>query len=185
MGARSRTIALTACLLLYGLGCKHLAAQQIVEDIGHYTQIGLPIAAAGIAMIKKDKDGLIQLAQSVAVETVIVYSMKQLIDRERPNGGRFAFPSGHTALSFTSSTFLYKRYGWQYGVPASIAASFVAFSRYGTDEPVHYFSDVVAGAAIGIATSLFLTKKYRGDLPVDISGGWGGGSFVVQGTVRF
>jgi len=180
---RSLQHTLIAVLLLFGV--RTASAQQIVEDIGHYAQLGLPIAAAGISIIKNDKQGVVQLAKTVVVESVLVYSLKQVIDRERPNGGRFAFPSGHTALSFTSATYLYKRYGWRYGVPATVVASFVGYSRYGIDEPVHYFSDVAAGAAIGIITSLLLTSRYENIPKVTIGGGWGAGSAALHCTLTF
>ena len=53
-----------------------------------------------------------------------------------------------------------KRYGWEYGVPAYIFASFVGYSRVRAHE--HYFRDVAAGAAIGIATTYIVSKPYHG-----------------------
>ncbi len=52
-----------------------------------------------------------------------------------------------------------KRYGWKYGVPAYAAASFVAYSRVEARE--YYPQDVVAGAAIGIASSYLFTRPYK------------------------
>ena len=146
------------------------SGQQIVEDIGHYIQIGLPLTSLGISVGKGDMKGALQLLESFAVETAIVITMKRAINRKRPNGGQFSFPSGHTAVSFMSSTYLWKRYGWEYGVPATALAAFVGYSRFGTDDPVHYFSDVVAGAAIGIGSSLLLTKRQKKDVQVDVIG---------------
>lgn len=145
-------------------------SQQIVEDIGHYTQIALPITALGISIAKGDKDGSIQLLKSFALETAVVLSMKRIINRRRPSGGPESFPSGHTAVSFMSSTYLWKRYGWEYGVPSTVLAAFVGYSRFGTDDPVHHFSDVVAGSIIGIGSSWIFTKKYRSKVEVDIIG---------------
>jgi len=173
---------MTVLLLLVN---NRIAGQKAIEDIGHFTQIGLPIAALGVSLLKNDRAGAIQLAKSVAVETVIVYSMKQLINRPRPSGGSLAFPSGHTAISFTSSTYLYKRYGWQYGVPATVLASFVGYSRFGIDEPVHWFSDVVAGAAIGVVTSLIFTTKQLDPEKISISAGLGGDTYVLGAKIYF
>ena len=53
-----------------------------------------------------------------------------------------------------------KRYGWQYGVPAYAAASFVAYSRVEAGD--HHPHDVIAGAAIGIVSSYIFTKPYMG-----------------------
>jgi membrane-associated phospholipid phosphatase len=53
-----------------------------------------------------------------------------------------------------------KRYGWEYGVPAYAAASFVAYSR--VEAKQHFPHDVIAGAAIGIASSYIFTRPYKG-----------------------
>ena len=145
-------------------------SQQVVEDIGHYMQIGLPITALGISIAKGDNEGSIQLLKSFVVETGLVIGMKRIINRKRPNGKNYSFPSGHTAVSFMSSTYLWKRYGWEYGIPSTLLAAYVGYSRFGTDEPVHYFSDVVAGAIIGIGSSWIFTKKYVNDLEIDVIG---------------
>lgn len=148
----------------------HSIAQKAVKEIGHYTQIGLPITALGISIAKGDKKGSIQLLKSFVVETAIVQGLKHTIDRKRPSGGSQSFPSGHTAVSFMSSTYLWKRYGWEYGLPSTVLAAFVGYSRFGIDEPVHYFSDVVAGALIGIGSSWIFTSSYEKDLEVDVTG---------------
>ncbi|MDF1697484.1 MAG: phosphatase PAP2 family protein [Saprospiraceae bacterium] len=145
-------------------------SQQIVEDIGHYTQIGLPLTALGISLAKGDMEGSVQFAESIALQTGLVIILKRSINRERPNGRPYSFPSGHTAVSFMSSTYLWKRYGWEYGVPFTLLAGFVGFSRYGTDEPVHYFSDVVAGSIIGIGSSWLFTKRQPQKVEVDVVG---------------
>jgi len=147
-----------------------LKGQQIVEDIGHGVMLGLPLSALTMNLIKKDKQGAIQLFKSLAVESVVVISMKRIINRKRPNGGNYSFPSGHTASSFMASTFIWKRYGWKWGVPATALASFVGYSRAGTDEPVHYWSDVFVGAGIGILSSYFLTTKFQDSASLKVVG---------------
>jgi len=58
------------------------------------------------------------------------------------------------------ATFIHQRYGREYGVPAYVAATYVAYSRVQADK--HFVEDVVAGAAIGIFSSLYLTTSYKG-----------------------
>jgi membrane-associated phospholipid phosphatase len=53
-----------------------------------------------------------------------------------------------------------KRYGWEFGIPAYAAATFVAVSRVEAKE--HHVQDVLAGAAIGIASSYLLSQPYQG-----------------------
>ena len=66
-----------------------------------------------------------------------------------------------------------KRYGWQFGVPAYIFASFVGYTRIRAHE--HYFRDVAAGAAIGIATTYIVTKPFHGwQIQPELSAGFRG-----------
>ena len=55
----------------------------------------------------------------------VVYVLKPLVDRTRPDGGHQWFPSGHTASAFAGAAFLQMRYGWALGAPAYAVASFV------------------------------------------------------------
>jgi membrane-associated phospholipid phosphatase len=64
-----------------------------------------------------------------------------------------SFPSGHTSLAFATATTLSMQYKkWYVTVPAYAWASSVAYSRMYLGK--HYPSDVLAGAAVGIGTSL-------------------------------
>lgn len=102
------------------------------------------------------------LAQGLVMNTAIVYPMKSIVGRERPDGSNFhSFPSGHTSTAFTWATVVSEHYGWKAGVPAYLGATYVGFSRmeYG----VHYLSDVVAGAAIGYIIGRTVSRRARGD----------------------
>jgi len=145
-------------------------SQMVIRDIGDYVQIGLPLTGLGLSLAKKDKTGTYQLLKSFALQTGTTFLLKRAIKRKRPTGGKYSFPSGHTSLSFMGSTFLWKRYGWKYGVPATIAASLVGYSRAGVDDPVHHTSDVFAGAAIGVLSSLLFTKTIDHGNRIDIIG---------------
>ncbi len=142
----------------------------VVRDIGDYVQIALPLTGLGVSLAKKDRVGTYQILKSFALQTGSTILLKRAINRKRPSGGKYSFPSGHTSLSFMGSTFLWKRYGWKYGVPATIAASFVGYSRAGIDDPVHHPSDVFAGAAIGILSSLIFTKGRESGNRIDVIG---------------
>ncbi len=96
----------------------------------------------------------------MALSLGLTYGLKYSIDETRPNGDSRSFPSAHASTSFSSAEFMRKRYGWDYGAPAYIAATFVSYSRVEADK--HYTRDVIAGAAIGIASSYLFTKAYKG-----------------------
>jgi membrane-associated phospholipid phosphatase len=119
----------------------------------------LPAAAGGITLVQKDYEGTKQLVESLLSAAVLTEGLKYAVRERRPNGGEHSFPSGHASVSFAGATFLQARYGWAYGVPAFLAAAFVGYSRVESDE--HWTKDVVGGAAIGIASGLVFTSRYR------------------------
>ena len=84
-----------------------------------------------------------------------VYSIKSITKIERPDGSaNNSFPSGHTAEAFASAEFLRQEYkdisGW-YGVAGYVAATATGLLRMYNNK--HWFSDVVAGAGVGIAST--------------------------------
>ena len=93
-------------------------------------------------------------ALSVAVMAAGVNGIKYSIKRMRPDGSRHnSFPSGHTATAFLSAAMLHKEYGWRspwFSIGGYTAAAVTGVSRIMNNK--HWFSDVAAGAAIGIGS---------------------------------
>jgi hypothetical protein len=91
------------------------------------------------------------LLTSGTLASAIVWPTKKLTDRDRPNGKPYAFPSGHTAYAFTIATFMDKEFRhkspWVSVVSYGIAGG-TGVLRVLND--AHWFSDVLAGAGIGI-----------------------------------
>lgn len=131
-----------------------------IETAGDVLQLALPATAAGLTLGFQDLQGTTQLAAASALALGVTYGLKYTVNEERPNGGSHSFPSGHSSMSFSSAEFLRKRYGWKFGIPAYLAASFVAYSRVQAKQ--HYVHDVLAGAAIGAGSSYLFTRPYRG-----------------------
>ncbi len=74
-----------------------------------------------------------------------------------PSG--FSFPSGHTCASFAAATVFFC-HSKKWGIPALVLACLIAFSRVFLF--VHWPTDVLAGAVLGIACGLltvFLSKR--------------------------
>ncbi len=81
---------------------------------------------------------------------VYVQAIKYTVRRERPDASNsHSFPSGHSASAFATAGVLQRHYGWKVGVPATVAAAYVAASRVHDNR--HYLSDVIFGSAMGIA----------------------------------
>lgn len=118
--------------------------------------LGLPIVAGAISIAQDDASGLLQLIKSEAVTLTATEVLKRTTHETRPNGrDDKSFPSGHAAVSFAAAQYMQMRGGWEFGVPAYAAATVVAYSRVHAKE--HYWKDVAAGAALGIAASYYFT----------------------------
>lgn len=87
-------------------------------------------------------------ASSLIVTTAAVWSLKISVNARRPNGGKYSFPSGHTAAAFCVAPVLAKHFGPLAGVPAYALAGFAGLGRM--EDRKHYLADVFVGAAIGL-----------------------------------
>ena len=89
-------------------------------------------------------------ARTLIWETSLVIAMKYSFGRQRPgNSSSYqSFPSGHTAVAFATATNLTYSYGWRAAALSFPLALFVGASRWADD--MHWGSDVVAGAFIGV-----------------------------------
>lgn len=89
------------------------------------------------------------LTCSLLTSGALVWALKVGIDRKRPSGGRYSFPSGHTAVAFSTVPVVSHHFGWKAGIMTGTLAVFTALGRM--EEGRHYLSDVVFGASIGLA----------------------------------
>ena len=134
------------------------------ETAGDILQIALPAMAYGMTFAYQDDEGRQQFYPSFFSTLGITYALKYSIESQRPNGGNRSFPSGHTSAAFSGASFIQRRYGWVYGAPAYLAASFVGWSRIESED--HYVEDVLAGAGIGILCTYLFTKPYLDKMTV-------------------
>ena len=137
----------------------------------------IPLAFIIIGLIKRKKkiwmEGFM-IAAPYLLAGVILNIIKLLFTRPRPftsysyiqklsEGGSSSFPSGHTSDAFSIamivSLFFPKP---AVVIPMFLWAALVGYSRM--DLGVHYPSDVLGGAILGISSSVFcyrLFRKYR------------------------
>jgi membrane-associated phospholipid phosphatase len=127
-----------------------------VLDLGDRYGDGLTLAigTAGLLLAgRASGDGWLSaaggdLAHSLLWSGGIVWALKLGVDARRPNGGRYSFPSGHTAGAFAVAPVVAKHWGWKAGIPAYVLAVSTGFARM--EERRHYSADVLFGAAIGL-----------------------------------
>jgi membrane-associated phospholipid phosphatase len=96
------------------------------------------------------------MTKGLILDGLMVNAIKVGVRRTRPDGSDSrSFPSGHSSSAFTISTILSRRYGWKMAIPAYTLATTTAIARM--EDNRHYLSDVVAGAALGVAIGELIT----------------------------
>jgi membrane-associated phospholipid phosphatase len=154
------SLAILLLTLLTGIQCA--AARDSIEKRGDALAVLIPAIGLGSTLLYEDGyDGTLQFAESFATSQLTTEVLKHVTHKERPNGSCCkSFPSGHTSAAFMGAAFIHQRYGWQYALPAYVGAAYAGFTRVHAKK--HYWVDVGAGAAIGVASSFYFTEPYKG-----------------------
>jgi membrane-associated phospholipid phosphatase len=128
------------------------------ETAGDVLRFAIPAAAFALTFKRDDREGRMQFYRAFGANVAATWVLKEAVDKERPNGeGDDAFPSGHASMAFQGAAFIHRRYGWRSAWPAYVLAGFTAWTRVDADE--HDEADVLAGAAVGIASSFIFADR--------------------------
>jgi membrane-associated phospholipid phosphatase len=150
------SICLAALLLLAPLP----AQAGSHETTGKAIAIALPLLAGGYSIWEGDKTGFAQLTVETLLSVGTAYGLKQFVRERRPDGSDYqSFPSATSALAFAPATFMWDRYGWEYGVPMMAAATYAGWTR--VDARKHHWYDVGASLGLAIISSKIFTTPYR------------------------
>jgi len=144
---------------------------KITSGSAYFLSAAAPVYFITKGFIKNDlvlKRKGYHIFSAITIEFVASELMKQGIDRKRPaesypaeiypyrNVSGRSFPSGHTSLVFaTAASLSIECKKWYITLPAYAYACSVGYSRIYLG--VHYPTDVIAGAAVGIG-SAYLNK---------------------------
>ncbi|SFB33641.1 undecaprenyl-diphosphatase [Acetitomaculum ruminis DSM 5522] len=138
-----------------------------ITKLGNGGMIMIAFTILLLIIPKTRKTGMVLLAALVLEALVTNLCLKPLVARIRPYEIKegikllisapvdYSFPSGHTAAGFAlvSALFFEKKKIW---IPVFLLAFIIAFSRLYLY--VHYPSDVLCGAIIGIISGFFAKK---------------------------
>jgi membrane-associated phospholipid phosphatase len=124
------------------------------------------------------QDASFTALESVILANLVTNSLKGLFGRARPwqeegtnsfepFSGNTSLPSGHATTAFAALTPFALYYGGVVGGGLYLLAGATAFSRMATN--VHWFSDVVAGSAVGLTTAWLLTRRHRAGTRISLS----------------
>jgi membrane-associated phospholipid phosphatase len=144
------------------------STEKNIETLGDGVAVALPLTAAGITWYKDDTMGFAQLAVETLLTVGTAYGLKNIVHEERPNGSDDqSFPSATSALASSGSSFLWGRYGWEYGLPALALSQFVAYSRVQARE--HHWYDTLASSGIAAGYGYVLTTPFKKRFGIDTS----------------
>jgi len=128
--------------------------------LDNYTQFAPAVLVYGLNAFGVEgkhnfRDRSIIYGTSLLLASAVIMPTKHLAKEERPDqSNRLSFPSGHTAFAFASAQLMYREYhetNFWLGVSGYSLAVFTGVYRMLNDK--HWFSDVVAGAGIGILST--------------------------------
>ena len=136
------------------------SSQKAIESVGTAVAIAEPLIAGGISVYEDDWVGVQQLIVETGLTVGTALALKQVVRERRPDGSDFSsFPSNTTALAASGSSYLWGRYGWEYGVPALLATGFVGYSRVQARQ--HHWYDTLASEAISAGYGFIVTKPFQ------------------------
>ena len=156
---------------IQGMRCAFLdAVMPFISKLGDGGAIWIALTLVLMLFRKTRRTGYM-LALSLVLGLLIGnLTLKPLIARVRPYDANpdfvllidrlsdYSFPSGHTLASFEAATVLLLQYRAK-AVPALVLALLIAFSRLYLY--VHYPSDVLAGALLGVAFACIARAAVR------------------------
>ena len=154
--------SISRCVLVGTLACSsQLYAQDVqnIEASGDFLATALPAAALASTLIwKDDQRATLQFGMTMVTSFAVTHVLKRVVDKPRPNGGKYAWPSGHTSSAFSGAAFLQIRHGWTVGAPAYLLAGYVGWTRTHVD--AHDYWDFLGGAIVGIGSAYLFAKPY-------------------------
>lgn len=149
---------------------------RVVEEFGNVRSVrplaGVLFLGSLMTNDRRLQDAAFTSLESIVLANLVSSSLKTLFGRARPwqNEGALAFkpfsgdtsfPSGHatTAFAFITPWLLYYQNAFTPGL--LVVGAGTAFARMVTEN--HWFTDIIAGSAIGFATAYLLTQRHQAD----------------------
>lgn len=183
-----RRIVVYICSLLlfvFPAGAEGLSRERkAVKVSGDVLLAAMPVATVATVLAMKDWTGAKQGLFTGVTTLGVSYLLKFTVKKDRPDhSNRYSFPSAHTSLLFANAAFVQRRYGWKWGAPAYVLASYVGWSRvYGRK---HDWWDVAVGAVIGAGCAYIYTRPFAQNHRLVISPLTDGNSFGVYASMIF
>lgn len=159
-------------------------AVTFITHLGDHGLFWIAVTLALLAFRRTRRIGLVCAVSMLIGLTVTNLALKNWVARPRPYDvienleclvgiqKDPSFPSGHTTNSLACACVIFRMAPRKYGAPALALAVLIALSRLYVG--VHYPTDIIGGAVIGVGGALIALRLYRryGDrLPSRLFGG--------------
>jgi hypothetical protein len=113
------------------------------------------------------------LVRAQLLNAAFTQGIKHAVNRPRPDGSNYSFPSGHASATFASAAVLERHFGWKVGLVSYAVAAYAGTSRL--SENKHYASDVIFGSALGMISGRTVSVGHSANrfavTPVAVPGG--------------
>ena len=143
-----------------------------ITALGNAGAVWIAVAILLLCIRRYRKCGVVMLASLLFCTLINTVIFKNLVQRARPfdvipeltilikRPSGFSFPSGHASTSFACAwAIMGMKMERKFAVCAFILATLIAFSRVYVG--VHYPTDVIAGAVVGIICGITVCRGYR------------------------
>lgn len=180
-------IFISVCLLGLSVQAQTIeisSQRKAVRTSGDIGAVLVPVAGLTAILLNKDWQGLKQGLFAGATTLGLTYGLKYIVKKERPDHSNdHSFPSMHSSVSFAAASFIQRRYGWKWGIPAYVISTYVGWSRVYAKK--HDWWDVAAGAAIGIGSSYIFTRPFTQKHKLTISPIAGNNHYGIYASMSF
>ncbi|MDR3528847.1 MAG: hypothetical protein P4L57_16375 [Rhizomicrobium sp.] len=166
-----------ACLLFFAARAEAFP----YETSGKAVALAMPVIAVGVALHKRDYKGIAQLAVVTGLTYGTAYALKQIVKDCRPYAkpcvkggpGWDSFPSTTSALASAPSSFMWGRYGWEWGLPMFVISKYPSWSMQKARK--NKLMDGLATTALSFGFNQIFTTRYHRPGEHVMERGWFGG----------
>ena len=136
------------------------AQSPVLESSGDVLLFAMPAVALGGSIAAKDYRGTWQFTKGFLLNQGLTIILNRALNKHRPyDNGYNAFPSGHTSTTFQSAAFIQRRYGWKYGIPAYVLATYTGYTRINAQR--HDGWDILGGMLVGVGSAYLFTTPFQ------------------------
>jgi len=139
------------------------------QESGKAVALAMPAIAVGVALHKRDYKGIAQLAVVTGLTYGTAYALKQIVKSCRPyakiptggcaNGAWDSFPSTTSAIASAPSSYMWGRYGWEWGLPMFVVSKYPSWAMQKSKK--NKLFDGLATTAISFGYNQIFTTRYH------------------------